>query len=84
MIEDVEDLDEVWYILDMCFDRSEKYEYIAKALEPIVKLRNTGHLNMLIPVNCTHCYGMVYVTRCVPVEVVPRSHRNRKEDMLAM
>jgi hypothetical protein len=35
MVNDMEDLHEIWDTLDTCFDRPEKY--IAEALDPIVK-----------------------------------------------
>jgi hypothetical protein len=38
LVNDIDDLQEAWNILDTCFDRPEKY--IAEALEPIVKFRS--------------------------------------------
>jgi hypothetical protein len=37
LVNDIEDLQEIWDTLDTCFDGSEKY--IAEALDPIVKFR---------------------------------------------
>ncbi len=37
MVNDIEDLREVWDTLDTCFDRPEKY--IVEALDPIIKFR---------------------------------------------
>ncbi len=40
MVNDIEDLQEVWDTLDTCYDRPEKY--IAEVLDPIVKFRKYG------------------------------------------
>ncbi len=37
MVNDIEDLQEIWDTLDTCFDRPEKY--IAEVLDPIIKFR---------------------------------------------
>jgi hypothetical protein len=37
MVKDIEDLQELWDTLDICYDRPEKY--IAEAFEPFVKFR---------------------------------------------
>jgi hypothetical protein len=40
MVNDIEDLQEVWDTLDTCYDRPEKY--FAEALEPIIEFRKYG------------------------------------------
>jgi hypothetical protein len=40
MVNDIEDLQEIWDTLDTCYDWPEKY--IAEALEPVIKFRKYG------------------------------------------
>jgi hypothetical protein len=37
MVNDIDDLREVWYTLNTCYDRPDKY--ISEALDPVVKFR---------------------------------------------
>ncbi len=53
LVNDIEDLREAWGMLDICFDRPEKY--IAEALEPVTRFRGYMHSTAVRSENSTLC-----------------------------
>jgi hypothetical protein len=60
-------------------DRHSRLEAIASVnnLYSLIMIFGRGHLAIKVG-------GAVYVTRCVPVEVIPRSHKNLTEEIPAL